>query len=565
MDSNSPLMPQFANVPEITMPTMPEMPSVQQDFIGGLQGLNKQIMDQQDKERQKALEAFEFHRKYTGNKELAWQSFMNSGKLPANYQPTKEDRKLFEQEMDADQQRTRMSLYGDQLTDAQKRGDAESIIALTEKIYGQPLDESRKDYIRTTSQVSQLQDMSSIIENLKNSPPTASYPIVKKLLESRGMPVPSYADFVATYYAPRAGTAATVDQRKMEAYSANEQRIIKTAKENARQSLEAYKTSTNDNGAAARDFLTAIDNRDAALSNLLSAIATGDASVIEGARQTYQRAVDAFKPASERYTKSIITGVQATAAKSNADAALARIEIQRGQLGLNRERLAMDQKYIAAKINQIKELLPYQVQNFRTTIDARVQMIPPTVKLKYSQIELNKYLQNNSNKLLTAGLILTAAQDRSLEAGGESLEKINESRSQRLSRNLDLVVDGDVTLRDYGVDRKYQKNQDPNAESAVQAVRNMVGLPATSQVKVAPPTTGASQKTGGLRVQSEAGAKKGPVKTDTTRGQKLGTADRRAITAGSKRQAQQQQQQGTVVRTKVKGAAAGIRDITQNQ
>lgn len=497
MDSNSPLMPQFANLPEIPMPTMPEMPSVQQEFVGGLQGLNKQIMDQmaaqREAEKKKALEAFEFHRKYTGNKELAWQSFMNSGKLPANYQPTKEDRKLFEQEMDADQQRTRMSLYGDQLTEAQKRGDAESIIALTEKIYGQPLDESRKEYIRATSQASQLQDMSSTIENLKNSPPSVSYPVISNLLKLRGMPVPSYEEFLRTYYPPRAtGTQSNVTAQNMRQMIDLQTKQIKDNTAEIAAIDGQMKYAPKDGGAATANYKKAITDRQKFLLQLQGAFLSGnDAGLVNAALTNYNDFItNTYLPAQGAFYQSRGIGLEARGKQ-------ATIQLNQAQTELARTKRQEIVALLKVRENDIVARTKLTLQR----IFESQQMLGPRKALAESQSELNRYLQTNSQRMWQSALGMLARQERADIEAGKTQEEIDAVRQRRIDDNLSTIMGMDTRLRDMGVDIKYMStpqsqglarelinrlNEGESAESLIPGVPGLVAPPVTGKTGPAP-------------------------------------------------------------------------------
>jgi hypothetical protein len=387
-----------------------------------------------------------------GDYEGAKQNFV-TGYLGEYAQMSPEQEQEFKQNFDLSRQQKRNEVYQTQLSDAQKRGDAETIIKLTEQIFGQPLDESRKENIRRTSQVARIKETSSIVEDLKSSPPTVSYPIVAQTLTAAGLPVPSYEDYLKTYYAPRVGTSSTADQRQTEFYVKTQTDLIKNQKDIAVKAIGGYSSATKDQGGAARQYLNAVNDQESALNDLQSAYFSNDAGIIENARRNYVDKQSKTNRAVAAFNQSLTTAGQATLGQGRLEVAQGGLQVQQGSLAV-RQRLA------DAQVRKINTLLPLQEANLKSTIKSRLEMLAPRLKLAESQAQLNQYLQSNSRDIWQRALSMTSTQETQLIMNGSNTpEELDQTRDARIRAAVDSILKVDTRLKELGVMKKFTSTE----------------------------------------------------------------------------------------------------------
>lgn len=467
-----------------------EIPAVPYDkpstgLMENLQKASEDFAATREKQRKESQDRFKTMVEL-GDYEGAKRDFI-TGYLGDNFQQmTPEQEAQFRQNFEMSRQQKRNEVYQTQLADAQKRGDADTVIKLTEQIYGQPLDEPRKEYIRRSAQASRIKETAAIIEDLKNSPPTVSYPVISELLKSSGMPVPTFVEFLKTYYPPRAtGTQSNVTAQNMRQLFDQQMKQIGEDKTAIADIDSQMKYTSNDGGAATSKYKQAMQERQRLLMEIQGAFLAGnDAGLINSAMTAYQGFMaNTYLPAQQEFYQSRGMGiqgrdVQARTQLSQANAALARARRQEvvNLMGVRREKMVAETQAAAERVRVSRALTP-----------ARKQFLE-------SQAELNQYLQSNSPRMWQAALGMLGRQERADIEAGKTEDQILASRDTRLQKNLEAILDLDTELLDKGVDRKYMSTQ-PGRELAAEMLNRATSgepledmLPSVSGL-VAPTTT----------------------------------------------------------------------------
>ena len=449
-------------------------PNQSAGLMQNIQKAGEDLAAAREKERKDSQDRFKAMVEL-GDYEGAKQNFV-TGYLGEYAQMSPEQEQEFKQNFDLSRQQKRNEVYQTQLSDAQKRGDAETIIKLTEQIFGQPLDESRKENIRRTSQVARIKETASIVEDLKNSPPTVSYPIVSQTLAAAGLPVPSYEDYLKTYYAPRVGTSSTADQRQTEFYVKTQADLIKNQKDIAVKAISGYSSATRDQGTAAKQYLNAVNAQESALNDLQSAYFSNDAGIIENARRNYVDKQGKTNQAVAAFNQSLSTAGQATLGQG-------RLEIAQGGLQVAQGNLAVKQRLADTQINKIRELLPLQSADIKSRIKSRLDLLKPRIELAQSQAQLNQYAQSNSEDIWGRALSMVSSQEtQRIMDGINTPEELDRTRDQRINAAVDSILKADTRLKDLGVMRKFGAptgNPPPIKPQSIFHTRSGLGLPVT--------------------------------------------------------------------------------------